>query len=62
MTELGENLEDPSLRQKNKVIHPKHPLLSKEMNEFYDKHSKIKEGKPVKPYAVEVNRPHLASP
>jgi hypothetical protein len=42
MTELGENLEDPSLRQQNKVITPKHPLLSKEMNEFYDKHSKIK--------------------
>ncbi len=42
MTDLGENLEDPSLRQQKKVIPPKHTLLSKEMNEFYDEHSKIK--------------------
>ena len=39
MTELGEYVEDPRLRKTKEEAKVKFPLMSKEMNEFYKKHS-----------------------
>jgi hypothetical protein len=39
MTALGEFVEDPRQRKCKEESKVKFPLMSKEMNEFYEKHS-----------------------
>lgn len=62
MTALGEIMDDPREPKKKEKVELKFPRMSKEMNEFYELHSKPKAKKEYKPYVLEKSRSPLVSP